>query len=53
MRTYPKLFVHKCDHCNGAGTVTCPHCRGHKIKRSSMQHTLQMSSQQTEVGRWA
>ena len=29
-RTYPSLFLHKCEACNGAGSVICPHCRGYK-----------------------
>jgi hypothetical protein len=31
-RSYHLLFLHKCQHCNGAGTVTCPHCRGYKVR---------------------
>lgn len=32
-RVYPKLFLHKCQHCNGAGTLICPSCSGFKIRR--------------------
>jgi hypothetical protein len=32
VRTYPTLFLHKCNHCNGAGTVICPHCKGYKLR---------------------
>jgi hypothetical protein len=34
-RTYPNMFVHKCQHCNGAGSVTCPHCQGYKLKQGA------------------
>lgn len=33
-RTYPSILVHKCQYCNGAGTVTCPHCGGFKLKQA-------------------
>lgn len=31
-RTYHQAFIHKCRDCNGAGTITCPECRGYKHK---------------------
>eukprot|EP00879_Flechtneria_rotunda_P029885 GHRR01032349.1.p1 GENE.GHRR01032349.1~~GHRR01032349.1.p1 ORF type:complete len:357 (+),score=99.80 GHRR01032349.1:257-1327(+) len=34
-RTYPNLFIHKCKSCNGAGSVTCPHCHGYKLKQGT------------------
>lgn len=34
-RTYPNMFIHKCRHCNGAGSVTCPHCQGYKLKQGT------------------
>lgn len=48
-RTYPTIFMHKCQHCKGAGTVTCPHCNGYKVKRAN-PHTFRLS-EQTTVGK--
>jgi hypothetical protein len=31
-RTYPDLFTHKCEYCNGSGCMTCPRCQGYKDK---------------------
>ncbi len=28
-RTYPRILVHKCSKCKGAGVLTCPVCHGH------------------------
>lgn len=33
-RHYLDIFRDSCAHCHGAGTVTCPHCSGFKIKRT-------------------
>ncbi|GAX79933.1 hypothetical protein CEUSTIGMA_g7373.t1 [Chlamydomonas eustigma] len=49
-RTYPKLFVYKCQSCNGAGTKTCPHCHGFKIKKATSHNGFRLS-EETTVGR--
>lgn len=49
-RTYPHLFVFKCDHCNGAGAVTCPDCNGYKVKKASSFNGFRLSDQ-TDIGR--
>jgi hypothetical protein len=51
-RTYPQLFVYKCDHCNGAGTITCPHCKGFKVKKATSHNGFRLSDQ-TDIGRCA
>ena len=50
-RTYPQLFLHKCDHCNGAGSVICPHCDGYKVKRATSYNGFRLSDNQTDIGR--
>ena len=49
-RTYPQLMMHKCQHCNGAGTVICPHCQGYKVKKAASYNGFRLS-EQTAVGR--
>lgn len=34
-RTYPSLFLHKCEACNGAGSVICPSCKGYKLRSAA------------------
>jgi hypothetical protein len=34
-RTWPPLMLHKCATCDGHGCVTCPHCRGAKLRSSA------------------
>ncbi|KXZ45076.1 hypothetical protein GPECTOR_59g685 [Gonium pectorale] len=31
VRTYPRLFQHRCAKCKGAGLLTCPACAGTKV----------------------
>eukprot|EP00200_Dunaliella_tertiolecta_P002578 CAMPEP_0202351510 /NCGR_PEP_ID=MMETSP1126-20121109/8116_1 /ASSEMBLY_ACC=CAM_ASM_000457 /TAXON_ID=3047 /ORGANISM="Dunaliella tertiolecta, Strain CCMP1320" /LENGTH=564 /DNA_ID=CAMNT_0048943621 /DNA_START=107 /DNA_END=1800 /DNA_ORIENTATION=+ len=48
-RTYKTIFMHQCEHCNGAGTVTCPHCHGYKVKRAHT-HAFRLQDQ-SGIGR--
>jgi hypothetical protein len=34
-RAWPPLMLHKCSTCDGHGLMTCPHCRGGKLRSSA------------------
>jgi hypothetical protein len=34
-RAWPPLMLHRCAACDGHGCVTCPHCRGAKLRSSA------------------
>lgn len=50
-RTYPSLFTYKCETCNGAGTMTCPHCQGYKVQMATAHNGFRLS-QSTAVGKY-